>query len=178
MSTRSSPKELPRRVPSTVLAACCLLAAGAAGTAILTVRGAMSIVDLEGQKSSDPASTAQILVLRIALSVSAAVLAIWMCWKNGVGRTWARNLTSVLAATALLAAVAALSVLRNRLAPEAAMTYLLSAILATAVLVLLWRPGSTAFFRASSLETVSAVRADELPGQPDSVTVTELDSEK
>ena len=75
---------------------------------------------------------------------------LWMAAANGAGRSWARVLATVLGALGALSAVFSLTTGTG----VTIALQLLSLVLAVAILVLLWRPASSAYFQARSARQV------------------------
>jgi hypothetical protein len=98
--------------------------------------------------TSDQLDTAVTVSLGIATVVGliAVGLWLWMAAANGAGKSWARVLATVLGG---LSVVSTLVSLTNATGTSIALQ-LLSLLLAVAILVLLWRPASSAYFRAKS----------------------------
>lgn len=157
------------RAPGTVRAACWLMAAGAGGTLVLAVlrliTGVEFLRELAAVSGPDQGQAVSammmVLVERSVLSVIGIVIWLWMCWKNGQGRAWARNLTTVLAVLALAVSVPAYALLRDRLTFDATLSYAFTGVFAAVVLVLLWHTDSRQF--------ISACRRREGPGAEESV---------
>jgi hypothetical protein len=88
----------------------------------------------------------------VAAAVIGAVLSIglwlWMAWKNGQGRSWARVVATVLGVINLLSSIYSIAV-GHSLAVTAVLT-VLNLILAVVILVLLWRRESSDFYAAQS----------------------------
>ena len=75
---------------------------------------------------------------------------LWMAAANGAGKSWARVVATVLGALSVLSTVFSLT---SGTGVTIAMQ-LLSLVLAVAILVLLWRPASSAYFQARSAQRV------------------------
>lgn len=70
---------------------------------------------------------------------------IWMAVKNGAGRPWARVVATVLGALNVASTLTTIT----RSAGASIVLALVSLVLAIVILVLLWRPASSEFYRAS-----------------------------
>lgn len=70
---------------------------------------------------------------------------IWMAVKNGAGRPWARIVATVLGGLNVASTMSTLP----RSAGASVGLSLVSLVLAVVILVLLWRPSSSAYYRAS-----------------------------
>ncbi|MGY4643288.1 hypothetical protein [Cellulomonas sp. URHB0016] len=75
---------------------------------------------------------------------------IWMAFANGAGKSWARILSTVFGG---LSVVSTLIGLRNATGVTIVLQ-LVSLVLAVVILVLLWRPASSAFYQSRSARTV------------------------
>lgn len=88
----------------------------------------------------------------IGVGVVGALIAIglwlWMAWKNGKGRSWARIVATVLGAFNVASTLFTFSA-GSSPAPALVLA-VVNLILAVAILVLLWRKDSSAFYRARS----------------------------
>ena len=73
---------------------------------------------------------------------------LWMAWKNGQGRTWARIVATVLGG--LNVVVMLLSLVAPNAEAAALVFSLINLVLAIAILVLLWRKESSDFYTARS----------------------------
>ena len=90
------------------------------------------------------------LVIGTVVGVISVLLWLWMAAANGAGKSWARVVATVLGALSVLSAVFTLT---SGTGLTIAMS-LLSLVLAVAILVLLWRPASSAFYQARSARQV------------------------
>jgi len=86
------------------------------------------------------------LVIATVVGLVAVGLWLWMAAANGAGKSWARVLSTVLGG---LSVVSTLVTLRSATGITIALQ-LVSLVLAVAILVLLWRPASSEYFRAQS----------------------------
>lgn len=77
-----------------------------------------------------------------------ALLWVWMAWKNGQGRSWARVVATVFGGLNVLGALFTFS---SGTADSLSVgSTLVSLALAVIILVLLWKPESTRFYQASA----------------------------
>lgn len=88
------------------------------------------------------------LIFAVVFGLFMAALWAWMAWKNGAGRSWARHGSTVLGAFNIVGAAFNLGT-ADVGALSTTMTAI-NAILAMAILALLWRPESTTFYEATS----------------------------
>ena len=86
----------------------------------------------------------------IVVGLVAVGLWLWMAAANGAGKSWARVVATVLGALSVLSTLFSLT---SGTGVTIAMQ-LLSLVLAVAILVLLWRPASSAYFQARSAQRV------------------------
>jgi hypothetical protein len=84
----------------------------------------------------------------VIVAVLGIALWLWMAWKNGQGRSWARVVATVLGVINLLSSIYSIAV-GHSLAVSAVLT-VLNLILAVVILVLLWRRESSDFYAAQS----------------------------
>lgn len=73
-----------------------------------------------------------------------AGLWVWMAWKNGAGRSWARRVASGLGAFNVVGAMSTLG--RDEIGALSATSTVISLALAISTLFLLWRPESSKFY--------------------------------
>jgi len=90
------------------------------------------------------------LVSATVVGLIAVGLWLWMAAANGAGKSWARVLATVLGAVSVLSVIFTLT----SGTPVTIAMGLLSLVLAVAILVLLWRPASSAYFQARSARQV------------------------
>ena len=86
------------------------------------------------------------LVVGTVVGLVGVGLWLWMAAANGAGKSWARVLATVLGALGVLSAILSLTTGTG----ITIALQLLSLVLAVAILVLLWRPASSAYFQARS----------------------------
>ena len=80
--------------------------------------------------------------------VIAAGLWLWMAWKNGQGRSWARIVATVFGALNLL--FTAVGFLSPGMTTVSLVFGVVNVVLAAVILVLLWQKSSTAYYNAVS----------------------------
>ncbi|MEV7397856.1 hypothetical protein [Aeromicrobium sp. NPDC092404] len=92
------------------------------------------------------------VVFVVVIGVLSVLLWLWMAWKNGQGRQWARVVATVLAGLNVLFTLLSLVVPRTTADENsAALAFsLVNLVLAIVILVLLWRKDSNDFFAARS----------------------------
>jgi sterol desaturase/sphingolipid hydroxylase (fatty acid hydroxylase superfamily) len=81
-------------------------------------------------------------------SLIAAALWLWMAWKNGQGRAWARIVSTVLGVINLVSSVYTISAGRSLAIGD--LLTVADLCLAVVILVLLWRSESSDFYAASA----------------------------
>ena len=86
------------------------------------------------------------LVIGTVVGLVGVGLWLWMAAANGAGKSWARVLATVLGALGALSAVLSLTTGTG----ITIVLQLLSLVLAVTILVLLWRPASSAYYQARS----------------------------
>jgi hypothetical protein len=107
-------------------------------------------------RESDPSVTQAQIDAAYAIGIVSAFaggligvgLWLWMAWKNGQGRSWARVVATVLGGLNLL--FVPFTFYSARSEPVALVTSGLNVLLAIAILLLLWRKESTQFYDATA----------------------------
>jgi hypothetical protein len=94
------------------------------------------------------AAFAGAVAFSVVISLIAIGLWLWMAWKNGQGRQWARIVATVLGALNVIFTL--LSFVGNRAVGLTRILSVIDLVIAVAILVLLWRKESSAFFQARS----------------------------
>jgi hypothetical protein len=146
--------------PSSIRAAVRLMWAGAALSALSLI---VTLVTLHSLKThirdqlanSDPTlsnsdlnNTYHAFVAGAVIGAAVAIaLWLWMAWKNGEGRSWARVVSTVLAVLNLISSIYTIAV--GRALAVSQLLTVVDLILAAAILVLLWRRESSDFYAAS-----------------------------
>jgi sterol desaturase/sphingolipid hydroxylase (fatty acid hydroxylase superfamily) len=122
---------------------------------LLTLSSLKSHIQDQLAKSNPTLSTSDINTTYHTVVAGAVVGAIvgvalwlWMAWKNGQGRSWARVVATVLGAINLLSSIYTVAV-GHSLAVSVILT-VLDLVLAIVILVLLWRRESSEFYAARS----------------------------
>jgi hypothetical protein len=147
--------------PSSVRTAVRLMLVGAAISALSVIITVLTLGsfkdDLADQAREADASVTQADIdTAVAVGISFVVfigvvgvaLWLWMAWKNGQGRSWARIVASVLGALNVIFTL--LSFAGGQTEPVTLVLSLVNLVLAVVILVLLWRKESTAFYEAVS----------------------------
>jgi len=99
-------------------------------------------------QSQVDAAFAGAIVFSVVIALIAIGLWLWMAWKNGQGRQWARIVATVLGVLNVIFTL--LSFVGNRATGGARILSVIDLVIAVAILVLLWRKESTDFYRARS----------------------------
>jgi tryptophan-rich sensory protein len=99
-------------------------------------------------QSQVDAAFAGAIVFSVVIALIAVGLWLWMAWKNGQGRQWARIVATVLGVLNVIFTL--LSFVGNRATAGAQILSVIDLVIAVAILVLLWRKESTDFYRARS----------------------------
>lgn len=108
-------------------------------------------VEQSGQQVTDAMRETMRTVLTAAVvggSIISAALWLWLAWKNGQGRNWARIVATVLAGLNVLTALP--GVIPGSTTTGTLFLGLVRIALMIAILALLWRKESSAFFSARS----------------------------
>lgn len=115
-----------------------------------SIADAMRDADPNVTQSSIDAAYSVGIVSGVVGGIIGAALWLWMAWKNGQGRSWARIVATVLGGLGILSALAGFA------SPgTTAVTIgfsLINLVLAIVVLVLLWKKESTAYYNAVSAQ--------------------------
>lgn len=112
------------------------------------IRDALETSDTTVSQSTVDASFAVAIAFAIVFGAIAVVLWLWMAWKNGQGRSWARIVATVLGGFNILFTL--ISFAGNSATGIANIFSAVNLVLALAILVLLWRKESSAFFTERS----------------------------
>lgn len=146
--------------PSSIRVAALLMYVGAALSVLSLIVGLATLGSLKDNIRSNLQSrgdfTAQNLDsaynVAVAFVVIVAIIAIaiwlWMAWKNSQGRSWARIVATVLAGLNILSFLANLA--QNQQTGGTTVLSVISVLLAIGILILLWRPESSAYYRSVS----------------------------
>ncbi len=89
-----------------------------------------------------------VVILAVIEALIAIGLWLWMAWKNGAGRRWARTVSTLLGGLSLVLSLYAI-VSGTTIAASLILT-LLNLLLAIAILAFLWRGESSEFYRATA----------------------------
>jgi hypothetical protein len=90
------------------------------------------------------------LAVGTVIGLIGVLLWVWMAVANGAGKSWARIVATVLGGIGILSGVYSLSTGTG----ITIVLQVLSLVLAIVILVLLWRPASSAFYQARSAQRV------------------------
>jgi hypothetical protein len=144
------PGELPRPpAPAPVRAAARFMGGGAISSAALLIVALPFAGDLKGSVLGHRLTPTPLTITLVSLAGLALIgLWLWMAWATSQGKNWARILSTALFGLATLELLSALEVIgKNGLAQAffAALTWLSG----LAAVWMLWRPASSAFFKAA-----------------------------
>jgi hypothetical protein len=155
----SAPAAVPQ--PSSIATAVKLMYAGAALSLVSLIIGLVSLGGLKDEiadsvRETDPQATQSVIDAAYAASLGfifvmglvGIVLWLWMAWKNGQGRSWARVTATVLGV--LNALMMLLSLTQPGATAVSIGSGLLSLVLAVAILVFLWKSESSRYYEAVS----------------------------
>ena len=151
----------PVEQPSSVRTAVLLMRVGAVISLLSLVATLLTLGSLKsqirdqlvagGQQVTDAAVDAAYAIAIVGSVVVALIgvgLWLWMAWKNGQGRGWARIVATVLGG--LNVVMTLFSVASGNATALAMVLGLVNLVLAVAILVLLWKKESSAFYAARS----------------------------
>lgn len=100
--------------------------------------------DASVSQSTIDAAYSVTIVIAVVFGLIGALLWVWMAWKNGQGRKWARVVATVLGVFNVLALL--FSLVGGNAEPVSLVLSAISCVLAVAILVLLYKKESTAFY--------------------------------
>ena len=100
--------------------------------------------DASVSQSTIDAAYSVTIVIAVIFGLIGALLWVWMAWKNGQGRKWARVVATVLAAFNLVGLL--FSVAGGNAETISLIASAISCVLAVCILVLLYKKESTAFY--------------------------------
>ncbi|WP_456696583.1 hypothetical protein [Aeromicrobium sp. P5_D10] len=157
----ASPAPAPVDQPGSIATACKLMLVGA-GLSVLTlvfslatmgdlkdeIRDKMVKDDPDVSQSTIDAAYAIGIGFAVVFGLLGALLWVWMAWKNGQGRKWARVVASVLGGLNVVGALFTISA--GNAGTLTVVSTLVSLVLAVVILVLLWKPESTRFYDATT----------------------------
>ena len=140
-----------------------------AGAALSVISPIVSLFNLDETKSqmleqfdkTYPDMSQANLDLMFAMSIATGFITamigiglwIWMAWKNGQGRGWARVVATVLGAFTVVSgplSLAMMGMMGTQMPPTSVVFIAINLVLAIVILVLLWRKESSAFYAARS----------------------------
>ncbi|NRQ48912.1 hypothetical protein [Aeromicrobium stalagmiti] len=143
--------------PSSISTAVKLMLVGAALSVLSLVYSLATMGDLKDQirdelAKNDPDVSQSTVDAAYSVGIGFAVvfgllgafLWVWMAWKNGQGRSWARVVATVFGGLNLVGALFTFSAGNSE--PLSLVATGVSLVLAVVVLVLLWRPESTRYY--------------------------------
>lgn len=157
-SGRSGASQVPR--PPSVQNAVRLMWVGAAITVISMILGFVTLGSLKSQirdqleaggqdvtQNMVDAGYAFAIGSMIVGGVLGALLWLWMAWKNGQGRRWARIVATVFAAINLIGTIS--NIASKNATAASWIVQLIGLIVGIVVVILLWRKESSAYFNAN-----------------------------
>lgn len=146
----------PPEKPQSVTYAVYLMIAGSVlsliglivGFATLDKAGIRDALESSGTSvTQDQVDTAYSVTITavIVIGIIGILLWLWMAWKNGQGRSWARIVATVLAALNIIFFLMSLTGVQQTTSASL-IARIISVLIAIAVLVLLWRGESTRYY--------------------------------
>lgn len=147
--------------PSSIRLAVRLMWAGAVVSVLSVIVGLITYGSFrddvsEQLRAEDPNASQSVIDAAVAVGITFVVavgligagLWLWMAWKNGQGRAWARVVASVLAGLNVLFTV--IGFIGGQSEPFTLVLSVVNLALAVAILMLLWKKESSAFYDAVS----------------------------
>ena len=158
-AAESSAPQAPQ--PPAIQLAVKLMWAGAAVSLVSLVVGLATLGSLKDQirdqlLENDPSTSQSTIDAAYGVSIAFVVvfgalgvlLWLWMAWKNGAGRKWARIVATVFAALNVLSTL--FTIVGGNTTTLSAVFTIINVVLAIVILVLLWRKESSDFYAARS----------------------------
>ena len=153
-------RQAPPAQPSSIALAVKLMYAGAVLSVLSLIYSFTTMGDLKDdiadQMRRDDPSVSQSTIdaaysvgiaFAIIFGLIGALLWVWMAWKNGQGRSWARVVATVLGGLNLVALLFALAASNSE--TVTVISSVVSVLLAVVILVLLWKKESSEFYSAA-----------------------------
>ena len=112
------------------------------------IRTELAKNDTNVSQSTIDAAYAVTITIAVVFGLIGALLWVWMAWKNGQGRSWARIVATVFAAFNVLGLLFTLA--GGNSEPLSAIASVVSSVLGVVIVVLLWRKESTHFYEATT----------------------------
>lgn len=100
--------------------------------------------DLTVSQSTIDAAYGVAIAFAVVFGLVGALLWVWMAWKNGQGRSWARIVATVFGAFNVIGLL--FTVAGGNAEPLSIASSVVSVVLSVVILVLLWRKESTQFY--------------------------------
>ena len=113
-----------------------------------TIEESMREADANVSQSTIDAAYTVGMVSAVVLGILAVGLWLWMAWKNGQGRSWARIVATVLGALNVLFTLIGFT--QPGMTAVSAIISVVNLVLAVIILVLLWKKESSSYYAAVS----------------------------
>lgn len=157
---QSAQRQAPPAQPQSIALAVKLMYAGAALSilsliySITTLGGLKDDIreqllknDSSVSQSTVDAAYAVTVTLAVVFGLVGALLWVWMAWKNGQGRSWARVVATVLGVFNVIGLL--FTVAGSEAETVSVISSVISVVLAVVILVLLWKKESSDFYTAA-----------------------------
>ncbi len=112
------------------------------------IRTELAKNDTNVSQSTIDAAYAVTITIAIVFGLIGALLWVWMAWKNGQGRSWARIVATILGVLNVVGLL--FTVAGSTSETISVILSVISSVLAVVILVLLWKKESTAFYDATA----------------------------
>jgi uncharacterized membrane protein (DUF2068 family) len=117
-----------------------------------TIEESMREADTNVSQSTIDAAYAVGLVSTVVVGILAVGLWLWMAWKNGQGRSWARIVATIFGGLNVLTTLVGFT--QPGMTAVSAIISAVTMVLAVIILILLWRKESTSYYEAVSQNQV------------------------
>ncbi|MBD8608480.1 hypothetical protein IFT73_16610 [Aeromicrobium sp. CFBP 8757] len=104
--------------------------------------------DVDVSQSTIDAAYAVTITIAVVFGLIGALLWVWMAWKNGQGRSWARVVATILGVLNIVGLL--FTIAGSNAETISVILSVVSSVLAVVILVLLWKKESSAFYDATA----------------------------
>jgi hypothetical protein len=112
------------------------------------IRTELAKNDTNVSQSTIDAAYAVTITIAVVFGLIGALLWVWMAWKNGQGRSWARVVATVLGVLNIVGLL--FTIAGSNAETLSVILSVISSVLAVVILVLLWKKESTDFYNATA----------------------------
>ena len=112
------------------------------------IRTELAKNDTNVSQSTIDAAYAVTITIAVVFGLIGALLWVWMAWKNGQGRSWARVVATILGVLNVVGLL--FTAVGSTSETISVILSVISSVLAVVILVLLWKKDSTEFYNATA----------------------------